>query len=411
MLSTFFHRRRFIGMTQLRSSSQISIFDAPTDIITHRPALAERFPFHLDAFLYQNPVNPQEASMTHQVFCDAIHKASGARVWTVRDVLHELPIARLRDFVIEQSDCKFRIMPSTATDRELMRRDYFDRSLSGLSKDHLIDLLMLHPSVTINVDMSGTGFSLTEIPIAPLSNLVFTRDQQIVSSEGVTLGRFSTPQRSAETAIMRIVWEQLGVPPVDLLDVPCALEGGDFFPLREDVALLGVGLRTNMDAVRALLRADVIGANKIVVVEDVRDFNQKRSHLDTFFSPIDDKVCMCLGTIADDDERYRRMAHVWVKDEAGYVETVTLPFGCWLQKEGYEVVKTTIEQQENYFMSNLTLGRDSTGSMRLFATNPGVEGLLRKHGFDGKVFATDFSAIKSMAGGVHSATQVLRRAV
>jgi N-dimethylarginine dimethylaminohydrolase len=146
----------------------------------------------------------------------------------------------------------------------------------------------------------------------------------------------------------------------------------------------------------------------VVVVEDVKDFSPKRSHLNTFFSPIDDKLCMCLGAVADDDQRYRRMAHVWVKDEGGYVETLALPFGSWLRKEGYTVVKTSVEQQENFFLNNLTLGRDSSRNMRIFATNPGVEGILKKHGFGGNVFSMDFSAIKSMSGGVHSATQVLR---
>jgi arginine deiminase len=342
------------------------------------------------------------------VFGDAVHKATGARVWTVRDMLLQSPAARLRDHVIDQSDCKFRIVPSTAVDRELMRLEYFDRSLSGLSKDHLIDLLMLHPSVTISVDMSCTGFSLTEFPIEPLSNLVLARDQQIVSVGGVTIGWFSTPQRRAESDLMRIVWEQLGVSTVDQLDVPCALEGGDFFPLGEDVALIGVGLRTNMDAVKALLRADVIRAKKVVVVEDMQDLNVRQSHLDRFFSPIEDGVCVCLEPVAEDERHFRRIAHIWVKDEGGYVETMTVSFGKWLSSEGYTVLKTTLEQHENYFTNNLTLGRDSGGKMKVFATNPGVEGFLRKHGFDGQVFSTDFSAIKSMSGGVHRATQVLR---
>jgi arginine deiminase len=409
MLSTFLARRHFSHSPQVRSGHQISIFDGPTDIITHRPDLAERFPFHLDAFLYQDPVNPQEAAQSHKVFCDALHKASGARVWTVRDVLRQIATPRLRDIVIEQSNCKFRVSPNTPSDRELMQRDYFDRSLSGLSKDYLIDLIMLHPSITIDVDMSSTGFALTEIPISPLSNLVFTRDQQIVTAGGVLVGRFAAPQRRAETAVMRIVWDQLGIPPVDQLEMPCALEGGDFFPISSDLALLGVGLRTNMDAVRALLRADVVRSNRVVVVEDMRDFNQKRSHLDTFFSPIDEKVCICAAPVADDEGRYRRMAHVWVKDENGYVESVTMPFGRWLKKEGFAVVKTTLEQQENYFTNNVTLGRASTGAMKLFATNPGVEMVLKEHGFDARVFSTDFSAMTSMNGGVHSATQVLRR--
>jgi hypothetical protein len=46
--------------------------------------------------------------------------------------------------------CKFPIAPNTSVGRDLRPLDYFDRSLSGLSKDHLIDLLMLHPSITIH---------------------------------------------------------------------------------------------------------------------------------------------------------------------------------------------------------------------------------------------------------------------
>jgi anti-anti-sigma regulatory factor len=70
----------------------------------------------------------------------------------------------------------------------------------------------------------------------------------------------------------------------------------------------------------------------------------------------------------------------------------------------------SLAQQKAYFTNNLNMGRDHNGKMRLFVTNPDVEKLLRNSGFDGKVFATDFSAILSMSGGVHSATQVLRRA-
>jgi arginine deiminase len=403
------HFRRFARALRLRSTKQVSVFDAPTDVITHTPTPTECFPFHLAAFLYESPPNPVEAARAHNAFCKIVSDASGARVWTVRDILGEMSEARLRDLVIQHSDCKFRIVPNSKADRELMRRDYFDRSLSGLSKKYLIDLLMLHPSVTISVDASSTGFSVTEIPVSPMSNLVFTRDQQIVSARGTVIGRFAAEQRRPENDLMTIVWEELGIRPIERMHFPSALEGGDFFPLGPDLALLGVGLRTNLHAAQTLLDDDAIGTKRVVIVEDVKDFSQQRSHLDTFLSPIDENLFLCLDKIAQDDDKFRRMAHVWVRDENRYVEEVSMPFGKWLKQQGYTIVMASLAQQRDYFTNNLNLGRDSNGKMRLFVTNPDVERLLRKSGFDGQVYSTDFSAIRSMSGGVHSATQVLRR--
>jgi arginine deiminase len=409
MLSSSVVRRFARAPRQLRSVRQVSVFDAPTDVVTHTPTRTECFPFHLDAFLYESPPNPQEAARAHERFCEAVGGASGARVWTAREVLGQLPSARLRDLVIQHSDCKFRVVPNSRADAALMRRDYFERSLGGLSKEYLIDLLLLHPSITVNVDGSSTGFSVTEIPVNPLSNLVFTRDQQIVSARGLVLGRFAAEQRRPENDLMAIVWEQLGLRPIGRMSFPCALEGGDFFPLGADLALLGVGLRTNMHAAHALLDEDALGARRVVVVEDVKDLSQQRTHLDTFLSPIDDGAFLCLDRIAQDDDRFRRIAHVWVRDDGRYVEEVAMPFGRWMRQQGYTVVMASLAQQREYFTNNLPLGRDAAGKMRLFVTNPAVEPLLRAHGFDGRVYATDFSAIQSMSGGVHSATQVFRR--
>jgi arginine deiminase len=394
---------------QTKSIQQVSVFDPPTDIVTHTPSRVECFPFHLDAIFCESPPNPEEAARTHQQLCRTISDASGARVWTVRDVLHQLSFPRLRDLVIQQSDCKFRIVPNSKADPALMHRNYFDRSLSRLSKEHLIDLLMLHPTITINVDTSSTGFSITEIPISPLSNLVFTRDQQIVSAEGVVIGRFETEQRRPESELMTVVWEELGIRPIAQMTSPCTLEGGDFFPLGPELALLGVGLRTNLHAAQALLENDAIGSKRVVIVEDVNDFSPQRLHLDTFFSPIDENVFLCLDKIAQDDDKFRRMAHVWVRDENKYVEEITMPFGKWMKRQGYTVIMTSLAQQKDYFTNNVTLGRDSSRKMRLFVTNPNVEKLLRNYGFDGKIFSMDFSAIRSMSGGVHSATQILRK--
>lgn len=397
---------------QVGSTRQVSEFDNPTDFITHCPSLAERFPFHLDAFLYKSPPNPEQAASCHKKFCDLLHEETGARVWTTREVLHQLSKPQLRNLVIDSSNCKFKVVPGLNVDKiqNKMMREYFNYSLSRLNKDHLIDLLFLHPSVTITVDNSSTGFSVTEMPVSPLSNLVFTRDQQITTAKGVIIGRLAAPQRKFENFLMEAVWRQLGITPYARINEPGVLEGGDFIPIGPDLALLGVGQRTNFSAARQLLREDLIGTRRVVVVEDIRDDSKNTTHLDTIFSPIDKNICICLDKVAQDDPRFLRIAHEYVRKGPVYVEEVQMPFGKWLRNEGYTVVMATLEQQNAKFISNLNLGRDVYGKSKILSIHPDVESTLKRHGFEGTVLYTDFSPLIAMYGGVHSTTQVMRAA-
>ena len=407
-------RRPVPRQLQVGAAGCFSEFDTPTDFITHCPSLAERFPFHIDAFLYHSPPSPNDAVKCHQEYRDLISNVTGARVWTVREILGQIPTSELRSLVIDSSEVRFRIEPDCKADAELMKREYMDKSLSNLGKDALIDLLMLHPMLTINVDNSSTGFSVTEIPVRPLSNFVFTRDQQIVGPKGVVIGRFAAPQRSYENSLMERVWRQLGVKPLTddenaRMNKQCVLEGGDFFALGPELAVIGVGLRTNWSAVRWLLDADMIGTTRVVVVEDVNDRSVQRSHLDTVFCPLDESMCMCLDKVAQDHYRFRRTAHVFVKDDGRYVEEYSCPFGQWLRHIGLTVVVVSVEQQKQYYLNNLHLGKDTYQKSYLLATNEEVKKLLERAGFNGEVYAMNMAPITSMYGGAHSASSVLRR--
>ncbi|KAH0787186.1 WASH complex subunit 7 [Histomonas meleagridis] len=392
------------------ATHQVSVFDTPTDIVAHCPSLAERFPFHLDAFLYQSPPSPERVIESHKKMCALLAKESGARVWTVREILSQMSEEKLRSLLLDSADCKFEISPNAKLDNlsKKMSRNYFDYSLSKLNKDNLIDLLMLHPTVTIKIDQSSTGFSATTIPVSPLSNFMFTRDQQITTAKGVVMGRFAAPQRSFENILMKHVWNQLGITPIGQIYTPGVLEGGDFIPLGRELALLGVGLRTNMVAARQLMREDLVGTERFVIVEDVRDLSSQRTHLDTIFSPLDDQVCICLDKVAQDDPRYIRIVHEFVRRDGQYVQELQMPFGKWLRNQGYTIVMASLDQQKDYFMNNLQLGRDVYGHVKILAINPEVERTLKSHGFNGNIVYADLSEMTAMYGGVHSLTQVLR---
>lgn len=57
---------------------------------------------------------------------------------------------------------------------------------------------------------------------------------------------------------------------------PGFLEGGDFCPASSDLALVGVGLRSNFEAVQQLMDEDLFGSRRVAVVRD--DFEQNQVH-------------------------------------------------------------------------------------------------------------------------------------
>ena len=393
------------------SLRQISELDQPTDIITHPPTVATQFPFHLDAFLFDTPPDPKSALKCHENFQTALTQISGAKVWSIYEILEKLPSKDLRRFLIETCDINFSIDTDSDLEpvKEKISPDYLDYSLSNLSKHDLLDIILLHPSIDIKIDNSSTGFSFKTIPVSPLSNMIFTRDQQIATANGVVMGRFNAPQRTTETALMSQLMPLIGITPIGRIGDPGHLEGGDFFPLGQDLSMLGLGLRTTEEAARQLMNNDLLGTRRFVIVEDPYDKNPARAHLDTVFNVIDEKTCVCLDAIAQDSTDFLRVARIYVKRGAQYVEEERMPFGKFLEKEGYKVIQCNMEQQAQYIFNFLNLGKDSHGKPRILSSNPELGKILKENDVVCNAYDMDFSAITAMSGGPRSSSFVLRR--
>ena len=68
------------------------------------------------------------------------------------------------------------------------------------------------------------------------------------------------------------------------IEEPGYLEGGDFTPAGQDLALLGVGLRSNMEAAQQLMDKDLLGARRFAVVKDDFEQHQVQSSHPVFHS-------------------------------------------------------------------------------------------------------------------------------
>lgn len=72
-----------------------------------------------------------------------------------------------------------------------------------------------------------------------------------------------------------------GLPVVGEIEAPGYLEGGDFFPAGRDLALIGIGLRSNFEACHQLMERDMLGTRRLAVVKDQFEQHQVR-----FISPV-----------------------------------------------------------------------------------------------------------------------------
>jgi len=62
-----------------------------------------------------------------------------------------------------------------------------------------------------------------------------------------------------ENVVNKVVFENLGVKVIGEVPREHKLEGGDFMILKPDIALLGIGLRTTIEAAHYLMENDLIG--------------------------------------------------------------------------------------------------------------------------------------------------------
>jgi arginine deiminase len=98
------------------------------------------------------------------------------------------------------------------------------------------------------------------------------------------------------------------------ISAPGYLEGGDFFPAGKDLALLGIGLRSNYEAAKQLMDEDLLGTTRFAVVRDDFEQSQDRMHLDCVFSILTHDCCLMLEDMMGEESPTRRLVDVWVRD-------------------------------------------------------------------------------------------------
>ena len=404
----------------------------PKYIITHFPG-EEIFisTLHPAASLYEDVTDHIKVHECFNNLKKILHEKK-IELITVRDAL-KLNKTSLKDLAFKS--LKYEIAEDINFDKEskeyktflkYTKDEYKQQVIDKLSEDQLVDVVLNNPKYTLQPTKLNTFIEPKLISFNPLGGLVFCRDQQITTKKGVVIGRARSSQRDGEHIIMKQVFENLKIKILGKVskdyDENAFLEGGDFFVAKQDLSMLGVGLRTSMKGAEYIMKNDFVGTRYMAIIYDGEDKDQQRMHLDTYFNILSDKYAAVLDF--DDVQKYypdkkiERKVYLYDNEANESIESdnsevpksigryklinIYEKFYTFLEKRlKYKLIKVTHKQQMDYMINFLNIGNNE-----ILSVNKELKSVTKESNTN--IIYLEFKPILNMYGAIHCITQVSR---
>ena len=304
--------------------------------------------------------------------------------------------------------------------------EYKEKVLKKFSKKNLINVILTRPTMKLKHIETDTFIESTSITFSPVGNMVFCRDQQITTKKGVVIGTSRTSQRKFEHIIMKQVFKNLGADIIGEMGNNGLLEGGDFFVAREDLSMLGIGLRTNIEGASYLMKNDLLGTRYMAICSDENDKDQQRMHLDTYFNILNDNNAVVID-FDDVKKQENKAANIDrkvyyydndkdakeiesdkedIKNKIGEYKLIKIydSFYKFLDEMKFNYIKISHQEQKEYMINFLNIGNNT-----VISVNKNLEKKLKDNGCD--IITVKYfncQPILNMYGGMHCMTQVSR---
>jgi arginine deiminase len=393
----------FAAFAQEDSSYPSSEWDYAKAILMHTPG-EELFygVLHPYAGLFEYYFDVDMAAEEHRGYIAALEN-NGVEVYTVREILNQTPIEKLRAYVMDILVYDTESMSNMDPQETEEYRRYV---IGEMSRADLIRCILLRPKVTLYNSDTNTGFEAT-YSHSPMMNLYFTRDQSITTPRGYIISKMNSTQRADETQLIALCYEQLGVKPILTITGDGRLEGGDY--LRGgDISYIGCGMRTNIEAIKQIMDADAFGHDTVAVVKDHKWW-QMQMHLDTYFNIIDKDLCTLVESryYAKEGDPEWVTVDVYTRKagEKSYKLTrKDVPFVEYLTEQGFTIIPISQADELHYANNFLTIAPRHI--MAVGNQSQQLQDALAAHGV--KVEWIPLETLIKGYGAAHCMTQVIR---
>ena len=380
-------------------------WDPALTILMHTPGI-ELFDgvSHPAGGLFEHYFDVDSAAAEHRHYIEMLRQ-NGIQVYTIDDILRQMDIKQLRE--LAEQVLVYDVSALNKTEAAEMGETYRQAVLSKMSREDLIRVLLLQPTIHLRSTNLNTGFEAC-YEHQPLMNLYFTRDQSITTPKGQVICKMNSTQRAPETRIIRACYEALGITPIYEIEGKGRMEGGDYIPAGT-VSFIGCGMRTNQEAIEQMLANDAFGHDTVIVPKQHCQW-QLEMHLDTYFNIIDKDLCTMVARRknAPKGDPYYISADVYVraKGETAYrLQTKDISFVELLHQRGFTVIPVEEEDELHYANNYLTIAPRHI--MAVGGQSMAYQQALQAHGV--KVEWIPLEQLICGYGAAHCMTQVMQR--
>ncbi len=353
-------------------------------VLVHYPGaeVENMTPRHAQRALYSDILNLSIARREYDQLLAVLKKTSA--VYEVADLLAE---------VLEQEHLKDDLVRRVCTTEQAM--EYIDY-LMDLPVPNLTKVLIEGLPLRVN---TLTDFLRDEYyALKPLYNYYFTRDPSAVIGNNALVCKMANSVRIRESLIMDAIFKSNlffngnVVNGYDLSqnDPMAKMEGGDILVIREDILLIGNGMRTSTQGIDLLTRefCKTGSGKKHIIVQQLPESPESFIHLDMVFTMLDDDKAMVYKPLIMNNTPYQT---VHMQIDNGKVTKISSASGILslLRKLGIDLLPIVCggksddwDQEREQWHSGANFLALAPGKVISYARNIHTLEELNKNGFE-----------------------------
>lgn len=287
--------------------SEIGRLDA---VLLHRPGaeVENMTPRNVQRALYSDILNLSIAQAEYEQLYGVLSKV--AEVYEVRDLLVK---------VLDKPEPRRLLLERICMAEDVM--SYFE-GLMIMSSQELARVLI--EGLPARVDTLTSFLRNEYYALYPLYNFYFTRDAAVTVGNQALICRMANKVRMRESLIMDAIYRHSGAFECSVLDVnagrnessPVIMEGGDIIIAREDIIIIGNGVRTTSQGIDFIIDSIKIShphGRKHVLVQQLPSEPESFIHLDMVFTLLDKDKCMIFRPLIMNGTQYQTV-HITIDD-------------------------------------------------------------------------------------------------
>lgn len=376
------------GKLKIDIQSEIGRLDA---VLLHRPGaeVENMTPRNVQRALYSDILNLSIAQHEYEQLSGVLSKV--ADVYEVRELLVKVldqwkPRADLIQRICEAED----VQP------------YIDDLMEMKSTDLARVLIEGLPA---KIDTLTSYLKNEYYALYPLYNFYFTRDAAVTIGNQALVCRMANKVRMRESLIMDAIYRHSGAFECDVVDAnldqpdssPIIMEGGDIIVAREDILIIGNGVRTTPQGIDFMIdrfRHNSPPGKYHVLVQQLPSSPESFIHLDMVFTLLDKDKCMVFKPLIMQANQYQTV-HIII--ENGKVTSIRPVAGLLpaLKKLGMDLKPIICggdddwDQEREQWHSGANFFSFAPGKVLTYARNVYTLDQLSRNGFE-IVKASDF---------------------